>query len=555
MISLLITLFIFNSQISRLDFVGNNSISSRLLHQEIISKKGDEYNEINLAFDIEKILHFYKTQGFFHTEVTPDVSFKGDSAEIVFMINEGPRPKIKKIIIDGAMEEEIKELFEIKINDFFIDEKIKITKDKIKNYYKNHGFAYADVKYILEPDSGIAIFTVEKDKLYYIRNIIIEGLKTCAPKVVRREIEIHRGDKFNKNKLTKSQRAIYSLGFFSTINVTMVKKEPDSLDLIFKLHELKSRILNFGIGLSIPLSFLFSFAIEELNIFNLGHRFQIRPAFKINLEKEWETKLEGRYIIPHVTPWRLTVSILPFLWYEEKLDFTRQTRGSEFRLSKLFSDNIIFSIANQYKYVILEPKITLPDTIKGITNSIKFQLMFDYRDDFFNPRKGIYMLPLIEYAGGIFGGANNFVKFEFECRAFQPFLGNTIAQRLKTGVIVPTDGMAIYEKYYLGGQYTLRGYPERSLGPEAIGDERYGDILGNYNFEYRINLPLNFGVVGFFDLGFVADKIDSEQKDFLKASAGAGLRYFTPIGPVRLDVGFPLMNKGREIYLGIYHIF
>ena len=128
MISLLITLFIFNSQISRLDFVGNNSISSRLLHQEIISKKGDEYNEINLAFDIEKILHFYKTQGFFHTEVTPDVSFKGDSAEIVFVINEGPRPKIKKIIIDGAMQEEIKELFEIKINDFFIDEKFSIIK-------------------------------------------------------------------------------------------------------------------------------------------------------------------------------------------------------------------------------------------------------------------------------------------------------------------------------------------------------------------------------------------------------------------------------------------
>lgn len=559
MIDLLITLLIFNTPISKINFVGNESVSGKTLIQEILSKKGDEYNDINVNFDIERIRRFYETQGFFNADVTPEVKSAEEDKEgikITFSIKEGERPRIEEIITEG-IEEKLKHLYAIKIHDFFIADKIKNTKDNIKNYYKDRGYPYADVVSTIMPDSGIVIFNIEKGALHYIRNIEIKGLKACKPEILRREIELKKGDKFNKSKLLNSQRHIYGLGFFSTINVEILKNEPDSIDLIFNVRELKSRILNFGIGLSIPLSFLISFAIEELNMFNLGHRFQIRPSFKINIEGEWETKLEGRYIIPHVTPLKFTLSILPFFWYEEKIELTKQTRGNEFRISKLITDNILFSFANQYKYVDLrtKPEVSLPDTIKGITNSVKFQLMIDYRDEFFNPKKGIYMLPTVEYAGGIFGGANDFIRLAVEKRLFIPLLKNTIAQRLKLGVIIPTDGIAIYEKYYLGGQYTLRGYPEKSIGPDSIGDEKYGKILGNYNLEYRIALPWNFGLVGFFDVGYIDNEIDLTKTDFLKASAGLGLRYYTPIGPVRLDIGKPLRDEGEEIYLGIYHIF
>ncbi|GAI79552.1 unnamed protein product, partial [marine sediment metagenome] len=208
------------------------------------------------------------------------------------------------------------------------------------------------------------------------------------------------------------------------------------------------------------------------------------------------------------------------------------------------------------KFVDLREKITLPDTIKGITNSVKVQFMIDNRNEFFNPKKGIYILPLIEYAGGPLGGANDFVRFELENRLYIPILQHTIAQRIKLGVIIPTDGIAIYEKYYIGGQNSLRGYPKKSIGPDSIGHEKYGNIIGNYNFEARIALPLNFGIVGFFDIGYIDNEIYLLRSDFLKISAGLGLRYYTPIGPVRLDVGFPLTNgQGKEIYLGIYHIF
>lgn len=556
MVNFLFILLISNTPVTRIEFAGNKSISNKDLAEDILSKEDEEYNDVNLDFDTDRILRFYETQGFFDVDVTPHVESTEEGMEITFHIKEGERHKIERIIVNGGEEREIKDLFAIKTNDFFIEEKIVVTEDKIRNYYKDRGYPYADVLSSTMPDSGMLIINIETGKLYYIRDIVIKELKTCKLDVVRREMRFKKGDKFNKTKILDSQRRIYGLGFFGTINVEMLKSEPDSIDLIFRVKELKSRILNFGIGLSIPLKFLISLGIEELNLFNTGHRFKIQPSFETNTKQEWEMKFEGRYIIPYVTPLQLTLSILPFLWFKETDVYTQHTRGNEFRLSKSITNDVQFSIAHQYKFVDLREKITLPDTIKGITNSVKVQFMIDNRNEFFNPKKGIYILPLIEYAGGPLGGANDFVRFELENRLYIPILQHTIAQRIKLGVIIPTDGIAIYEKYYIGGQNSLRGYPKKSIGPDSIGHEKYGNIIGNYNFEARIALPLNFGIVGFFDIGYVDNEIYLLRSAFLKISAGLGLRYYTPIGPVRLDVGFPLTNgQGKEIYLGIYHIF
>jgi outer membrane protein insertion porin family len=339
------------------------------------------------------------------------------------------------------------------------------------------------------------------------------------------------------------------------LKVEMLPHGPDSLDLVFNVRELKSRILNFGIGITLPFSFLVSFGLEELNLANIGHRANVSPLFKINIEREWEAKVEGRYTLPYVTPLGLQFSVLPFVWFEEKIEFSRHTRGNEFRITKVFSEDVALNLSHQFKYVDIRTKVTLPDTIKGVTNSVRLQFLMDRRDEFFNPNKGIYLLPLVEFAGGIFGGENDFVRLEAEERIFLPVFGNTFAQRFKFGVLIPRNGVSVYEKYYLGGQYTLRGYPERSIGPDSIGDERYGNFLLNVNLEYRIRLPFNFGFVGFFDAGYIDNEFDLRDSDSLKMTAGLGLRYFTPIGPLRLDIGFPLEEEGTELYFGIYHTF
>lgn len=507
--------------------------------------------------DVNRIIRFYNNRGFFGTEVKPETKGDADNLEIIFKIFEGRRPKISKIRFSNG-EKKLEKFLAIEKDDFFLLEKIKKSTDDIGAYYKDIGYAFANIKARSIPDSGILVFEIQKGKIYYIKDIVVSGLKFCNPSVVRHEIIIEPGDVYSRKKVLNSQLRIYRLGFFSTVDVDMTIVSDDSLILNFNLRELKSRIFNWGVGVSIPLSFIISLGLEEMNLFNVGHRFRVQPSFKINIKKEWETRIDIIYSIPYFTELRLSPSLLPFYWYEDKENFTRKIWGTEFRISKIFSEHIQANIANKYKYIDVDIEAELPDTFSATTNSIKFQLMGDYRNEFFNPRSGIYFVPLIEYAGGLLGGSNHYLRFEFESRYYRSFLlsrKNIIAQRIKLGFLFPTDGVNLSEKYYLGGQYSLRGYPERSIGPDSLEEEHYGEFLFNFNIENRLTLYKNLGLVFFFDMGYLDNLEDLFRDEYFKMSWGAGLRYYTPIGPIRADAGFPVKDKGMEFYLGLYHIF
>ncbi len=555
MFGLFVSFIIISSPIKEVTFIGNESVPTRHLRAELVSKPGEEYSDLDINYDIGRIIRLYRSKGFFDTEVVSEVAVVRDTVTVVYRVDEGSRPRIDKIVVSGDSLRNVRGMLAVRVGDYFIQSRLIDTERAIEDHYKDRGYPFAEVDYSALSDSGILVLAVEKGTLHYVRNVEVQGLTKTNPALVIREIELEPGDMYSKSRVYDSQRRIYALGFFSTLKVEMLKKQPDSIDLIFNVKELKSRILKFGIGVTLPFSFLLSLGFEELNLANIGHRVNVNPLFKFNIEKEWEAKVEARYTLPYVTSLGLKLSALPFVWYEEMIDFTRQTRGNEFQVAKVFTEEVALSVAHRYKYVRINPKVTLPDTLKGVTNSVKTQFLLDLRDEFFDPHKGIYFVPSIEYAGGIFGGANHFLKLESEERVFFPLLANTLALRFKAGTLIPTDSVSVYEEYFLGGQYTLRGYPERSIGPDSISDERYGDILLNVNIEYRLRLPMNFGLVGFFDAGYIDNEIDFSDTEYLKTTAGVGLRYFTPIGPLRFDIGFPLQEKGSEFYFGIYHTF
>ncbi|UCC11482.1 MAG: hypothetical protein JSW02_09025, partial [candidate division WOR-3 bacterium] len=274
MINLVFISLLLGAPIMEIQFIGNTTLPQRHLEKELISEKGEEYNSINLDFDIERLARYYRTQGFFTPIITAGVDSVVDGVKLIYNIEEGDRPRIKDIRVHGARKEILAEFFLVQPGDFFIGAKVEYTKDSISNHYKDRGFAYVAVKSEMKPDSGLLIFTVDRGLVYYIRTIEVDGLKRCRPDVILREIELNQGDQYNKTKIVRSQRRIYSLGFFSTVNIDMTRHEPDSVDILFQLRELKSRIMNFGIGVSIPISFLISYSLEELNLFNRGHRLQ-----------------------------------------------------------------------------------------------------------------------------------------------------------------------------------------------------------------------------------------------------------------------------------------
>jgi outer membrane protein insertion porin family len=557
LIFLLFINVLISTPISKISFEGNQTIKNRELYQIILSRPKEQFSELNLIQDAKRIVHFYESRGFFQTRVEPEVETVDTVLEITYKIYEGMRPKIKDVRFYNG-EQILYRFLEVEKGDYFLQERIKKSMDNIEAYYKDRGYAFAKVRFNTIPDSGVLIFEIQKENIYYIKEITIKGIKFCNQSVIRQEIEIKPGDIYSGKKIQNSRMRIYRLGFFNMVNVEIVKVSEDTLNLIFNVQELKSRILNWGIGVSLPLSFIISIGLEELNLFNAGHRLKIQPSFRMNIEKEWETKFEILYSIPYFTKLRLSPSLLPFYWYEDKKDFIRRTWGSEFRISRVFNENVQANIANKYKYFDISMKKDIPDTFSGTTNSLRMQLMYDYRNEFFNPSSGIYFVPVIEYAGGIFGGSNHYLRFETEIRYFQSIIWgkkNILAQRLHLGVIIPTDGVSLDEKFSLGGQYTLRGYDEKSIGPDSLNGEHYGEVVFNFNIEDRLTLYKSIGLVLFFDIGYLDNRDKVFRRDYLKAGTGMGIRYYTPIGPIRGDLGIPLNKKGWQFYLGIYHIF
>ncbi len=309
----LFSLLLTGYPIAEVGFTGNNSVSVRHLRAEVISKVGEEYADLNVRYDIDRIIRFYSSQGFFSTSVMPTVTVHAESAFVVFEIEEGSRPRIEEIRVTGDSLPDLRRYLCVRKGEPFIESRLSETVRAIEEHFKDRGYPFADVEDSAIPDSGILIIRVEKGDLCYVRNVEVRGLTRAKPLFVRREVELKYGDLYSKSKVYDSQRRIYALGYFGTLNVEIARVAPDTIDLIFELKELRSRILNFGAGVSLPFSFLVSVGLEELNLANLGHRVNIAPLFKINIEKEWEAKVEARYTLPHVTPLGLQLSALPFM--------------------------------------------------------------------------------------------------------------------------------------------------------------------------------------------------------------------------------------------------
>jgi outer membrane protein assembly factor BamA len=245
------------------------------------------------------------------------------------------------------------------------------------------------------------------------------------------------------------------------------------------------------------------------------------------------------------------------LQYESKEKFTRMTRGVEGKAIRFLGDYLELNLANRYKYV--DVTMQARDTTglePAVTNSVIGNVIFDMRDDFFAPRRGIYVLPLFEDAGGLLGGDNHFYRVSSELRLFVPLIYGVTAFRIRAGRLYPrSEPISLHEKFSLGGQISVRGFDEKSLGPDTLGDEHYGNVMANANLEYRFDLYKSLGGVIFFDVGDVRNDIgDFEWLDMAK-SVGLGLRFRTPVGPIRLDYGRGFGRRSGRFYFGFYNIF
>ncbi|MEW5767899.1 MAG: outer membrane protein assembly factor BamA [bacterium] len=571
-------------KIKKIIFKGNKVFSSWRLRWKMDLGKGDAYDEFKLKQDLASITDLYRNEGYALVEIPPPVtSFEseGEGMVVNIEIKEGEQFKWGEITFEGNTlfpEEKLREALEIKSGTIYSLSKIQQGIAKIDMLYAQFGYIGAQI--IPQPDfnqaaAGVNLhLRIEEGEQAYIERILISGNEKTREKVIRREIVVKEGEVFDREKVRLSRQKIFQLGFFSKVDIEIMDgSAPHKKVLGISVEERRTGTVGASIGYSNQDGLIGSVELSHENL--LGR------AWRTNLTLEFGGRLH-RYILGFTNPWFMdTPTSIGFDIYDTRReerdegDYIEGRRGGGIKIGRRFGDfNKVFF---DYKLegVMIDEVDT--DTIEDIrdfadqygegrwvrTSSITNRLVQDTRDNPFNTTSGYQVTLRNELAGGILGGDIDFYKPSLEATYFLPTWWKfVLAFQTKIALVAsikadPGKDVPDFEKFYLGGANTIRGYSERKIHPEGGG----GKSMTLLNVEARFPIVPPLTGAFFLDAGNAWEEFKDFELNDLKHGCGFGLRFDTPMGLIRLDYGYALddfddVKKGdREFHFSIGSTF
>jgi len=544
-------------------FAGNKSFSRRVLVNIVQVKPGALAMEALLDEDARTLEEFYRNEGFFDVQVQKGLGVVTQKVVATFYIQEGVRAKVADVGFEGNRAftaERLKRVLKFGARTPFSLPSVKAGTQSLRNLYLNAGYPFVTVEDSFERRDTLVLvrYRVEEGPRCYIRDVRVRGNKSVRTATILQSVEIKKGEMFSRRRLEEAQRRVYAMKVFSRVlfYVTPDSLASDSVVVRFDVVEGTQQGIALGVGLETPPSrALFSVEWEHNNVMNRGQWLIAEVMFSPDLSKNYRSSFDLTWRVPYLFWTRVDFQSHPFFYYE-RFDSARQREyGIENGLQKDIAPQLRLGLFNRLRLVA--------DTSRGITNSLALSLIYDSRDNFFDPQRGVYFQPGLEVAGGILLGENDFVRGVADIRVYQSLRrGFVFAARGLGGRVIPygrSASVPYYEEFSLGGKNNLRGYPDRALGPDTARGGRYGPVILNASVEVRSPYILRWvGVIGFIDWGQIAGQRDLKLRGF-EVGAGFGLRLRTPVGPIRLDwgkrlKGAPAGDWGR-IYFGVLHAF
>jgi len=540
---------------------GNENISKDLIISQITSNLGDVFSKESIENDVKAIYEL----GYFKDVRVKLESFR-EGYKVVFVVVENLA--VKEINITGntvVSKEEMREVMILQEGQIFSQKILKNDLTRISQLYKDRGYLLANIKEINFDEQGKLWITISEG---YLEKILVEGNNKTKEKIITREINIKPGDLFDFEKVKKSLQKIYNLGYFEDVTMKLDPgSEEDSVVLVIKVIEKNTGKFGIGAGYNSEEGLMGFASIEEMNLFGGGQKVEAklelggRTTYKVSFLEPWLAN----------TPTSLGFDIYDTTRHQEDkegeeiiAEYDEVKLGGRLIFGRKISDSINLGLelkTERVNYDLISG--TLPeDTNEGLTNSLMPTFTYDTRDNVFDPTSGWYNSLSIEKAGGFLEGDYDFTKYNLTLRAYlsTDFFKDIfniggfkkITDNLSKGVLAfrAMGGMAdtdlpSFAAYQVGGMNTVRGY---DLG------EFSGDKSLVFNVEYRFPLAENFQAVLFVDWGQAWDIEESIDIADLKFGRGVGVRFDTPIGPIRLDYGINEEGIGKT-YFSIGHTF
>jgi outer membrane protein insertion porin family len=542
---------------------------------------GEPFIKSEMEEGIEKLDQEYRRQGFLSAIITRHplnfISREGyQKVSIHITIQEGPRNVIRSLRVVGSPLQEKRnvELLGAKLGDPYVPELHNAGRDALHLELGSIGYPYASVTVEepeIHPDDTVdLVVTVKEGPRVRLGTIIISGNESVDTRIIRTALDLNRGEVVTLEKLVDAQERIYKLKVISSVDVQLADAQTpgEYKDLMVRVKERAKYVVGLRAGYGSEDKLRGEVSVTNRNFKGMARSLSLHGK---------ASAIERSTTLLYSHPWfqfrpiDMTLSLSDLV--EEKESYSRdsQSAGVQFvrALSKRTESRIGY-VFEGLRLFDVSPDAQLSPDDEGKTDvaALIGEILHDARDDFLDPRSGVLGDVILEYAAKGLGSETEYVKTEIAVRRYINFMDPMVwAGLIRVGRVTAygqSDEVIISKRFFLGGQNSVRGYELDSLGPRNTnGDPVGGNYMINANMELRYPLFWTLRGVVFLDSGSVwlENAADPEDEEFnLRVSAGAGLRWTSPIGPLSLDYGYKLNpaeddeDKSR-IHFSIGHAF
>jgi len=467
---------------------------------------------------------------------------------------------------------------------------------KIRSLYRDHGFANVEANPETRLDAEThevdVIVPVVRGPLVHFERIEFRGNSKTRDKVLRRELEIAEGDPFSESKLDASRRRITALGYFERVDVSTEQgSAPDKMNVYFEVGERATGTFQIGAGFSSIENFIATAQVQQANLFGGGQSLALQAQVS-----GLRQLVNIRFYEPYFLDSRFNSSIELYDQLFRYTDFSQGRLGGSFTLGyplimpRLYAsltyvgEQVSVSTGSSYSYfgsstaLSVFRRLPLANLFNdGFTSALRPALTYDSRDNRLFPTSGVYLRASTELADTLFGSHNQYLRHQLTGRFYYPLTSwLTFKVNTETGYVTSPskDGVPIFARTFLGGIFDVRGFPYRSIGPRIPLTSQTdpnspplanGANIGG-NLSYYQNVELEFAIfdavgikgVVFTDAGnswnLERNYCDATTARYsvtspcfdglaslarLRTSYGFGVRWFSPMGPLRFEWGFP----------------
>ena len=599
-----VTFYIDSGQklgIKKIIFEGNDVIEDKKLRKVIQQKQkgifsfitgSGKYKEEVVDSDVFALKSFYMNNGFLDVKVSDprlDDS-QPKRSRLIFSIDEGQRYRIGKITLAGMTkfsEEELRPTVRLRSGNIGSYENVEAGSEGIRSYYGNRGYVRTAVRPVFDAhtDSGIVDvrYEISEGEIGYLRAVNISGNERTLDKVIRRELVVYPGEKYNRSRLKVSESRLRNMNYFDIVTINPDPTgEGDKYDINVQVKEKPTGQFSAGVGFS-SVDALVGYVELSQGNFNWKTWPPIGAGQKFKIRAQLGTQ-RNDLDISFTEPWFMDrqLSFGVDLFHRESRYFSdsydQKTDGMRLSLGKALSRDTRGTLSySLQRFDVFDVAASASQAIQNeegarTKSGVEYTWQYDTRDHYFNPTRGNRTSITPYVSGGPLGAQTDIYGLRVRSAQYWPLIGNMIFSLQGQAETVeafgtskdratndPTaigEGVPIFDRLFLGGSYTLRGYEYRDVGPQDKGDPLGGNSSGYASAELTYPIWNKIRGAVFYDWGFV--NIDSWDFDTAAYNDnwGIGVRFDLPGFPLQLDYAWPITydeqnqdGKGRFNFL------